>query len=192
MSAEDTKRFRMLLTPVELLSPDRLAMLDPLHPPERGNVLAIWTTLREAPSPPRYTHRKRRAPKSEVVAQPFSGGSVTCSGFLGYADHGQFPDIPCQALEVKAQWRRTIDLGLVTPDSTEEARGLAGLRHCDVRDRVTELEPRDSEFEITEVVVSTGEAFFSEFRAFEGLKENRKLQMHLPPDFFAQSEPLPD
>ena len=99
--------------------------------------------------------------------------------------------VPCQALEVKAQSSPTIDLGLVTPDSTDEARGLSGLRHCDVRYCVAELAPRNLEFEITEIVVSTGKDFFREFRRFEGLRQNRKLQMHLPPDFFAQSERRP-
>lgn len=35
-----------------------------------------------------------------------------------YGDVGQFPDILCQALEVKLQLSPTIDLGLVLPDST--------------------------------------------------------------------------
>jgi hypothetical protein len=191
VSAEDTAAFRALLMPVEALSPEELAVLDPLHPPESRKVLAIA---------PLYAQLQdllgTRIARGEL--QERSRGAAlqqrVCDllGLPRYADHGQFPDVPCQALEVKAQWRPTIDLGLVTPDSTEEARGLAGLRHCDVRYCVAELEPRDGEFEITEIIVSTGESFFGEFRAFEGLKENRKLQMHLPPDFFTQSEPLPD
>jgi hypothetical protein len=191
VSTVDTERFQRLLTPVNELPREALADLDPLHPPERAKVLAIqplFVVLQALPG--------RRLARAELQERNRGAAlqRTVCDvlGLSHYADHGQFPDIPCQALEVKAQSSPTIDLGLVTPDSTDEARGLAGLRHCDVRYCVAELEPRDGEFEVTAVVVSAGEDFFREFRAFEGLRQNRKLQMHLPPDFFVQSEPLPD
>jgi hypothetical protein len=37
---------------------------------------------------------------------------------------------------------------------------------------------------LDEVVVTTGEAFFEQFRQFGGLKINRKLQIPLPDKFF--------
>lgn len=191
VTEQDTALFEALLAPVDALSRETLSDLDPLHPPEPAKVLSIRALFANL-----QALRGIRVQRGEL--QERNRGAAlqrhVCDllGLPRYADHGQFPDIPCQALEVKAQSSRTVDLGLVTPASTEEARGLAGLRHSDVRYCVAELEPRDNEFEITEVVLATGERFFEEFRAFEGLRQNQKLQMHLPLDFFTQSEPLPD
>lgn len=191
VTAEDTARFRELLDAVERLPEAALAELDPLHPPERGKVLSIVVLFEML-----MGLRGRRIVRRELQERNRGAAlqRIVCDllGLPRFADHGQFPDVPCQALEVKAQSSPTIDLGLVMPNSLEEARGLSGLRHCDVRYCVAELEAHGDEFEIADVVVTTGESFFEEFRAFEGLRTNQKLQIHLPNDFFVQSEPLPD
>jgi hypothetical protein len=183
VSEMDTERFRSLLHPVSALTADELDLLDPLQPPRVGAVLSIASTFERLQAlrgtrieRAELQERNRGAALQRLVCQVM--------GLPRYADHGQFPDIPCQALEIKAQASRTIDLGLVMPTSTEIAHGLGGLRHCDARYCVAELEPVGAEFEITAVVITTGERFFDEFRVFEGLGQNQKLQMHLPDDFF--------
>ena len=110
-----------------------------------------------------------------------------------YADAGQFPDVLSQALEVKLQLSPTIDLGLVTPDSTEPAQDLGlGLRHCDTRYAVFYgRRLAHHSIRIEQVVVANGESFFSEFRRFEGRITNAKLQITLPRDLF-EFERLPD
>jgi hypothetical protein len=103
-----------------------------------------------------------------------------------YADGGQFPDILSQALEVKLQLSPTIDLGLVSPDSTHAAVELgAGLSHCDVRYVVVYARREDvNHLLVVDYVVSTGESFFTEFRRFEGRVTNGKLQIPLPRSLF--------
>ena len=103
-----------------------------------------------------------------------------------YGDIGQFPDILCQALEVKLQLSPTIDLGLVLPDSTSAAQELGfGLRHADARYSIVYASrPASGRILIDAVVTSTGRDFFTEFQRFEGNVQNRKLQIPLPRDLF--------
>lgn len=103
-----------------------------------------------------------------------------------YSNNGQWPDLRSQAIEVKLQTSPTIDLGLVLPSSTAAAPTLGPeFRHCDVRYAVVYATPTGTgELLISDVVISTGEHFFQEFVQFGGLTVNRKLQLHLPEDFF--------
>lgn len=110
-------------------------------------------------------------------------------GYPGYADKGTFPDIPHQLLEIKLQTSRTIDLGLVTPDSLQalDYPALDGnivIRHCDVRYALFYGELTGNRIRITNFYMTTGRDFFSRFRRFEGRVLNKKLQISLPSDFF--------
>ena len=110
-------------------------------------------------------------------------------GYPGYADKGTFPDIPHQLLEIKLQTSRTIDLGLVTPDSLQALDypamdGDIVLRHCDVRYALFYGELTGNRVRITNFYLTTGRDFFLRFRRFEGNVLNKKLQIPLPPNFF--------
>ncbi len=109
-------------------------------------------------------------------------------GYAGYQDDGQFPDVRHQLLEVKLQTSPTIDLGLVTPSSTEPLNvpQIDGnvIRHCDVRYAVFYANTDGKRVELTHLFVSTGEAFFTRFPQFQGKVLNKKLQIPLPADFF--------
>lgn len=107
-------------------------------------------------------------------------------GLAEYGDVGQFPDILCQALEVKLQLSPTIDLGLVLPDSILPAQELGyGLRHADARYSIMYGSRVSADrIRIDAVVTSTGKNFFTEFQRFEGNVQNRKLQIPLPRDLF--------
>ncbi|HTZ75112.1 MAG TPA: hypothetical protein VMB47_14410 [Candidatus Aquilonibacter sp.] len=120
------------------------------------------------------------------------GGAVhqlVCSalGYKRYADDGRFPDVRNQLLEIKLQTARTIDLGLVRPDSTEplDTPMLNGrqLRHCDVRYGIFFGTTDGRRVRITHFYLTTGEAFFNRFRRFEGKVLNKKLQIPLPGGF---------
>ena len=109
-------------------------------------------------------------------------------GYGAYQDDGQFPDIRHQLLEVKFQTSPTIDLGLVTPASTEPLDipqiNDQVIRHCDVRYAVFYADTDNVEVALTHLFVTTGEAFLSRFPQFRGKVLNRKLQIPLPRDFF--------
>ena len=113
-------------------------------------------------------------------------------GYTSYADDGQFPDVRHQLLEVKLQTAQTIDLGLVEPTSTEEIdldlRGGDYLRHCDVRYAIFGAKTDQVTVQITSLVLTTEEAFFTRFPRFEGRVLNKKLQIPLPRDFFTESK----
>jgi len=110
-------------------------------------------------------------------------------GYAGYQDDGQFPDVRHQLLEVKLQTAPTIDLGLVSPDSTApldvpKIRGQQ-IRHCDVRYAVFYGQTDGRRVTLTHLFLTTGEAFFSRFPQFQGRILNKKLQIPLPSSFFA-------
>jgi len=110
-------------------------------------------------------------------------------GYQSYADPGDFPDVRHQLLEVKLQTSPTIDLGLVTPDSAAllDVRQLQGeqVRHCDVRYAIFYGNQVGQHIDLTHLVVTSGERFFTRFRGFGGRVLNKKLQIPLPPSFFS-------
>ena len=108
-------------------------------------------------------------------------------GLNGYADHGQFPDILSQVLEVKLQLARTVDLGLELPSALTPIASLEGKLHAaDVRYALFygERAPDNLTFTITALVTTSGAHFFEEFQQFGGNVSNSKLQLRLPSDFF--------
>lgn len=109
-------------------------------------------------------------------------------GYSRYEDTGQFPDVFNQILEVKLQTSPTIDLGLILPSSEEELYTgndrFSSLQHKDARYAVFYGELEGDFVKLTQLVVVTGEAFFSRFQRFEGKVINGKIQLRLPNDFY--------
>lgn len=109
-------------------------------------------------------------------------------GYGRYQDAGQFPDVPHQLLEVKLQTSPTIDLGLVRPDSTEPLDvpmiARQQIRHCDVRYAVFYANIAERRVQLSHLLLSTGEGFFTRFPQFQGKVLNAKLQIPLPANFF--------
>lgn len=113
-------------------------------------------------------------------------------GYSSYADDGQFPDVRHQLLEVKLQTSPTIDLGLVEPTSIEpvdiDSLPEDSVRHCDVRYAIFGAQTDGSTVRLNSLVLTTGEAFFTRFPRFEGRVLNKKLQIPLPRNFFAETK----
>ena len=113
-------------------------------------------------------------------------------GYQSYADDGQFPDVCNQLLEVKLQTSTTIDLGLVEPASKEPLDlndfPEGTIRHCDVRYAVFGAEHIGNPVQLSRLVLTTGEKFFSRFPRFEGRVLNKKLQIPLPQGFFNKAK----
>ncbi|HEX8651477.1 MAG TPA: hypothetical protein VF708_11615 [Pyrinomonadaceae bacterium] len=109
-------------------------------------------------------------------------------GYSNYRDDGRFPDVRHQLLEVKLQTSPTIDLGLVSPDSMEalDVPKIEGhqIRHCDVRYALLFAKTDGRQVTLTHFFLTTGEKFFSRFPQCQGKVLNKKLQIHLPADFF--------
>ena len=106
-----------------------------------------------------------------------------------YSDTGQFPDIVEQLVEVKLQTARTVDLGLVSPDNTDNVAAVPQIRHCDARYVVAYGSIQGFTVTINHLIVATGADFFKFFRKFQGKEVNGKLQLHLPRSFFSQQPP---
>ena len=109
-------------------------------------------------------------------------------GYADYHDDGRYPDVRHQLLEVKLQTSPTIDLGLVSPDSTEglDVPYLNGylVRHCDVRYALFYATTDGEKIRLTHLFATTGERFFTRFPRFQGKVLNKKLQIPLPSGFF--------
>lgn len=186
VSDKDTENFSRLFAPRDSLPPSTLEKMSPIARPIVGAVLTIKALYdhlleivgRELEDAGFDQERNRGAALHRLACHTLGLGS--------YADNGQFPDILCQALEMKLQTSPTIDLGLVSPDSVEAAEEIGvAIRHCDVRYAVAyadRLSP--TRLRIAAVVLVTGESFFTEFQRFEGKIINTKLQIRLPAGFF--------
>lgn len=186
VSRVDTDRFLAALRPRADLPASVLSALSPTARPQPGLVLPIHAVADrltqlvgvEITDPGLVQERNRGAALQRLACQALTLGP--------YAETGQFPDVLCQALEVKFQLSPTVDLGHVAPDSTALADHLGhGLRYCDARyavvygSRVSSARVR-----VDAVVVSTGADFFQAFQRFEGRVQNHKLQLSLPSDLF--------
>lgn len=190
VSERDTESFVALLAPQDEVDPEVLESQSPIDRPEPRCVLTIGSVFR------RLTNMIAREIRDPGLDQERRRGAIlhelVCSaiGLGPYADAGQFPDILCQALEVKWQLSPTIDLGLVSPSDESPAQQVGeGIRHCDSRYAICYGERLSPErLRVDAVVVCTGEDFFSEFQRFEGKVTNAKLQLPLPKDFFLEAE----
>jgi hypothetical protein len=183
VSDRDTPNFIAELAPVDDLDDGTLRSLLPVDAPDHGKVLSVRAL---------YAHllglvgREMEYSTSERLrGERLHRLACEALGLGSYADTGKFPDIVCQALEVKLQTSPTIDLGLVTPDSDGPAVTLSPrLRHSDARYLVAYGTHDTEVLRIEHIVVSTGIDFFGEFQRFGGLVQNRKLQLRLPNGFF--------
>jgi hypothetical protein len=183
VSEVDTPSFVAELAPAEHLDAATLRRLLPASPPVRGKVLSVRALydrlLGLVGQELEYSTSER------LRGERLHRFACEALGLGSYADTGKFPDIVCQALEVKLQTSPTIDLGLVSPDSDGPAVTLSPrLRHCDARYLVAYGAHDGKALRIEHIVVSTGTDFFAEFQRFEGLVQNRKLQLRLPAGFF--------
>lgn len=183
VSGADTPRLVTELAPVDELDDATLAGLLPVNPPVHGRVLtvrALYDRLLQ------LVGREMEYSTSERLrGERLHRLACEALGLGSYADTGKFPDVVCQALEVKLQTSPTIDLGLVTPDSQEPAVTLSPrLRHSDARYLVAYGVHDTRVVRVEHIVVSTGADFFEEFQRFGGLVQNRKLQLRLPSGFF--------
>jgi hypothetical protein len=184
IAARDTKRLLPFVAP----DIDLGLIATPIFHPAAGQILpiaAIFTRLstligRQFADTGADQDRNRGAALHRLVCEAL--------GYSTYQDNGQFPDVRHQLLEVKLQTSPTIDLGLVTPESTEplDVPMIAGqqIRHCDVRYGIFHATVVAGMVTLTHFFLTSGAAFFTRFPQFQGKVLNAKLQIPLPADFF--------
>jgi hypothetical protein len=186
VTESDTEMFVAKLHPRPDIPRETLSQQSPTQRPSDGNVLPISDVYQrlqglvgvQFDDPGLVQDRLRGVELQRLACQELGLGP--------YADGGQFPDVLCQNLELKLQLSPTVDLGLVAPNSEALAQEVGeGLRHCDTRYAIAYgSRTAAGRIQIESVVATTGERFFEEFQRFEGLVENRKLQIPLPRDLF--------
>jgi hypothetical protein len=186
IAAKDTDR----LLPFVKSSVDLARIATPIQHPAAGQILPIEKVFAQLSTlvGTRFAdagadqERNRGAALHRLVCKAL--------GYASYQDDGQFPDVRHQLLEVKLQTSPTIDLGLVTPASTEPLDvpmiGGQQIRHCDVRYGIFCGSVANGMVELTHFFLSTGAAFFTRFPQFQGKVLNAKLQIPLPADFFEE------
>ena len=184
VTSEDTQ----LLNPFVVSGLDLSDVPSPLMHPEVGQLLSIAEVHRRLSPLVSVTfedsgydqERNRGAELHWLVCRSL--------GYQDYRDDGRYPDVRHQLLEIKLQTSPTIDLGLVSPDSTEPLNvpylGSQQVRHCDVRYALFYGTTDGKEVLLTHLFVTTGEQFFTRFPQFQGRILNKKLQIRLPGDFF--------
>lgn len=180
----DTERLRPL---VGNEVPD-LGGTDPSSPPATGRLLSIQAIFdllsplvgMEFSDVGRDQERNRGSVLHRAVCEAL--------GYDDYHDHGQFPDVLNQLLEVKLQTSPTIDLGKVSPDSTAALGavrvGGVRVRHCDVRYAIFHATTDGERISVTNLFVVNGEHFYGRFPQFGGNVVNAKIQLRLPTGFF--------
>jgi len=180
VSSQDTPAFEQTFHPVFQLPPKVSAD----DQPQPGMVLDIQSVFsRLLPlvgrsyNDPGMTRERTRG---EVLHR-----EVCAALGLQYGDTGAFPDVLSQLLEVKFQLARTVDLGLELPTSSIPLASVDGLASPrDVRYAVFYGTRQEGVFSVNNLVMSTGQDFFNEFRQFAGNVKNSKLQLRLPPEWF--------
>lgn len=161
----------------------------PLNPPRRNTLMPIRTMAKLL-----LPAINREFSYQGADQERNRGGNLhalVCS-LLGYStcrDDGQFPDIKNQLLELKLQTSPTIDLGLYSPadrNPTDLILNGHKILHDEVRYGVFIAVVSKGIAKITGIALGYGRNFYSRFPQFQGRVVNRKIQIHLPANFFEQ------
>jgi hypothetical protein len=163
-----------------------LSNINPTSPPIKGQLLPIRTIYEllkelEGTSIPyldSLQERNRGAFLHQLICEKL--------GFSRYADKGTYPDILNQFIEVKLQTSPTIDLGLHSPNDNEMIYSYNEkiFFSRDIRYVIMYGVKKKDNISIKNLFMLTGEAFPQYFHMFGGKKQNTKIQIPLPQDFF--------
>jgi hypothetical protein len=123
VSPVDTSSFIQELAPLASIPAEALRELLPTDPPVYGKVLTVQGLYERLLGLVGRTFDY--SPSERLRGEKLHRLACEAIGLGSYADTGRFPDILCQAVEVKVQTSATIDLGLVSPDSDEPAVTLS-------------------------------------------------------------------
>ncbi|TMN87008.1 restriction endonuclease [Pseudoalteromonas phenolica] len=184
LSKSDTDNLQAIVSEGNL----DLSNYSPTNSPQKSQLLSIeqlYASLKnivgkEFDAPEADQERKRGDLLHSLVCKAL--------GYKEFNDHGTFPDVKHQLLEVKLQTSPTIDLGLICPDSESKLDinkiEQTQIRHCDVRYAIFYGSIENKKVVISNFYIVTGTKFFEHFSRFEGKVLNKKIQIPLPTNFF--------
>lgn len=116
------------------------------------------------------------------------GAVCEALGYSIYEDDGKYPDLRNQLLEIKLQTSPTIDLGLHSPEDGCCIFSCYGKPFFseDVRYAIFDgiVDTARGTVIIDKVYITNGLHFTKDFPLFQGKKQNAKIQLPLPSDFF--------
>lgn len=185
ISPADTPNLQPLLTDDIKFVPSRVS---PVRAPGKGSILPVSEVCERLKPLIGQSFADRGSDQERNRGADLHKAVCAALGFERFKDDGQFPDIPNQLIEVKLQTAPTIDLGLVTPNSTDplDMTQVDGTQLChrDVRYVIFYANTDGKIVNLTHLYVTTGQEFFTRFPQFGGNVLNKKLQIRLPKDFF--------
>jgi len=114
----------------------------------------------------------RDSTKSATEAENSTNWCAVASDMRCIKTMDAFPMCAISCWKSNCKPRRTIDLGLVRPDSTEplDVPQIVGrqIRHCDVRYAIFYASNDGATITLTHFFLTTGQAFFGRFAQFQG------------------------
>lgn len=107
-------------------------------------------------------------------------------GYSVYEDDGTYPDIANQLIEIKLQTSPTIDLGLHSPDDGASIVTIGDTTFTseDVRYIIFDGVVEGNFIRLNRLYIVSGCEFTEYFPLFQGKRQNAKIQLPLPYDFF--------
>lgn len=107
-------------------------------------------------------------------------------GYSMYEDDGTYPDIANQLIEIKLQTSPTIDLGLHSPEDGASIVTIGNTTFTseDVRYVIFDGAVEGHHVRLNRLYVVSGYEFTNYFPMFQGRRQNAKIQLPLPFDFF--------
>ncbi len=115
VSDADTPALCDVLAPVDALPNTVLGSLLPINPPEKGKVLTVAGLHKRLLA--LVGQEFEYSTSERVRGERLHRAACAALGLGSYADTGKFPDIVCQALEVKLQTADTIDLARIVHEA---------------------------------------------------------------------------
>jgi hypothetical protein len=192
VSERDTTNFETILRPQARIDAADLGNLSPTDLPEPERVLTAHAVYERLERLVGHVVHDPGLDQERLRGEAVQRLASEALGLAEYVNRGQWPDILSQVIEVKLQIAATVDLGVTAPDGIAIAEQVhPQIRHCDVRYAIFYAERLTGvDIGITALVLSTGESFFTEFQRFEGMVQNKKIQLPLPRTFFDDPEAL--
>lgn len=166
----------------------KLSQLDPNDFPSKDSLLPISELYQKLVSLEGCEFNYISATQERNRGAVIHGAVCEALGYSIFDDDGTYPDLCNQLLEIKLQTSPTIDLGLHSPEDGCCILTCYGKSFYseDVRYAIFDgiVNQTRKKVVIDKVYITNGMHFTHNFPLFQGKKQNAKIQLPLPSDFF--------